>query len=338
MHQAAFKKGLRPTRRSWLCSKRCGHASGSTTMAPRANRRVLIKPLGRHWAMGVNNAFARLVEVLDGPRAQLVKAAAHFDPVVRVRVAPTLGCDQGAFFCRTALVSVWIVIRGLAQDETDLRREFPQQGGGDCGIGFMGGGEFSRDGNPPRGYRRDQGPLPSVAPTMPAGRGPMCCGIDGRVRDKALLPILRVPHPTGGPQRGTIAGRRSTPGGPGWKAGAQVTAPTTTRCWQGAGYGLQAPLPRPPRGIAAMLQQHGASGVQLRGGLVQPGQQRMPAMPMSDNHADQRVQAPAVRRELWPAPALLRWGRGHGKTVNQLDHGGKERVARDQSSDLRSEG
>ena len=45
MHQAAFKKGLRPTRRSWLCSTRCGHASGSTTMAPRANRRVLITPL-----------------------------------------------------------------------------------------------------------------------------------------------------------------------------------------------------------------------------------------------------------------------------------------------------
>lgn len=27
IHQAAFKKGLRPTRRSWLCSKRCCHAS-----------------------------------------------------------------------------------------------------------------------------------------------------------------------------------------------------------------------------------------------------------------------------------------------------------------------
>ena len=37
-------------------------------------------------------------------------------------------------------------------------------------------------------------------------------------------------------------------------------------------------------------------------------------------------------------PRPCGWGRGHGKTVNQLDHGGKERVARDQSSDLRSEG
>jgi dodecin len=27
IHQAAFKRGLRPTRRSWLCSKRCCNAS-----------------------------------------------------------------------------------------------------------------------------------------------------------------------------------------------------------------------------------------------------------------------------------------------------------------------
>ena len=31
-------------------------------------------------------------------------------------------------------------------------------------------------------------------------------------------------------------------------------------------------------------------------------------------------------------------GGGMGRSVNQLDHGGKERVARDQRSGLRSEG
>ena len=155
--------------------------------------------------------------------------------------------------------------RGIAHDETDLRREFPPPGGGDCGTSFMGGGEVSRAGNPHRGYRRDQEPLPAVDPTMPAGRGPMGFGIDGRMRDKAVLPILLVPHSIVGPQRGTIDGRSPTPCGPGRKEGDQVTSHTTNVCWQGAGYGRQAPLPRPPRGMAAMLQQQGASGVHLRG-------------------------------------------------------------------------
>ena len=85
MHQAAFKKGLRPTRRSWLCSTRCGHASGVENHGPQGKPARVDHALGRHWAMGVNNAFARLGDVRDGPRAPLVKAAAHFDPVVRVR-------------------------------------------------------------------------------------------------------------------------------------------------------------------------------------------------------------------------------------------------------------
>jgi hypothetical protein len=162
---------------------------------------------------------------------------------------------------------------------------------------------------------------------MLAGRGPMCFGIDGRMRDKALLPILLVPHPTVGPQRGTIAGRSSTTCGPGLKEGDQVTSHPTHLGWHGAGYGLQAPLPRPPRGRAAMLQPQGASGVHRRGGVVQHGQPLMHARQRSDNHDAQRFQKQAVRIELWPAPALWRWWRGHGNTVNQLDQGDKERVA-----------
>jgi hypothetical protein len=195
-------------------------------------------------------------------------------------------------------------------------------------IGCRGGGEFSRYGKPHRGYRRDQVQRPPVDPTMPAGLGPMCCGIEGRMRDKAWLPIRLVPHPTVGPQRGTIDGRSPTTCRPGLKEGNQVTSHPTNLGWQGAGAGRHAPRPRPPRGRAAMLQQQGASGGHLRGGLVPHGQPRMHARHMSANHADQRFQKHAVRIELRPAPALLRWWRGHGNTGNQLAQGDKERVSR----------
>jgi hypothetical protein len=71
---------------------------------PQGKPASVAQALGRHLAMGVKDAFERLVDVLAGQRAQLVKEAAHVDPVVRVRVAPPRGCDHGAFFCRTALV------------------------------------------------------------------------------------------------------------------------------------------------------------------------------------------------------------------------------------------
>ena len=80
--------------------------------------------------MPIKDALEVFIEILVGPRAQLVEDASHLYPGIAMGIAPIASSDQEAIALLTELAQDRNIIMAVTQHEAHLGGDFPQQVGG----------------------------------------------------------------------------------------------------------------------------------------------------------------------------------------------------------------
>ena len=123
--------------------------------------------------MPIKNAFEMLIKIFKSDGTQLVKSPSDFDTIIRMGIASVLGRNQQAMVLPAQVAEFLSVVVTISQDETDLTWQFAQQRRRWLVISNLGRRQFRSQGDPDRGYHRDQVQFPAIDPAMPARFGPM---------------------------------------------------------------------------------------------------------------------------------------------------------------------
>src|SRR5579871_3443315 len=121
-----------------------------------------------HLGMPAKDGLEQVVERFNGLRAEFVENTADLKSVIgRATFAASCG-DQQTIITPTRGSNSRIVVMAIAQDKTDLCRQFFQQRRGSAGIIGVSNGQFGSQGNPDRPDGHGQMQFPAVPPAMPA--------------------------------------------------------------------------------------------------------------------------------------------------------------------------
>ena len=133
-----------------------------------------------------------------------MKYAPYFYSSITVWIWPSPCGHKLASILSAQVPQLRIIVMGISQNVTHLRRQFVEQQWGYFVVGTVGCCQLSSQPYPNPSYGHCQVKLPSIPPSLPSALAPSCFGIDGCMRNLPFFLMFFVPYSSASFQRGAI--------------------------------------------------------------------------------------------------------------------------------------